>query len=180
MPMCDAYIPKDALSADIERELIHRVSELITVHEMRRIFDISKDPESIKARLPHRVWVHHDAEVYVNGQKREEPYYKFMVYVPEGQADDIFRVAVSRDVTRAVADAEGGRWPNPEVRVWVFMWEVPDGIWGSRGVPLGLKDMITIVAPDLPDYADQRLAEHRRDQAVAILEAAGVKSDAVR
>ena len=30
----------------------------------------------------------------------------------------------------ALVEAEGGRWPNPEGRVWVFTFEVPDGTWG--------------------------------------------------
>ena len=33
MPMCDAYIPKDALPADAERKLLSRVTDLLLEHE---------------------------------------------------------------------------------------------------------------------------------------------------
>ena len=178
MPMIDAYLPKDALSAEAERALIGRVTELIVAHEMRRVTELQTDREIAEGSLKRAtrmawVWVHHDCDVYASGMRREEPLYKFIVYVPEGQADDVFRIAVARDLMQAISDAEGGLWPNPETRVWIFMWEVPEGTWGARGKPFGLNDMMAVVAPELPDYAATRLAEHRRDRAGAILESAG-------
>lgn len=182
MPMCDAYIPKDALPADTERELLSRVTDLLVDHELRRVIDLSKDPESVEAsrsRARRVAWlfVHHP-EVYVAGHLRDEPFYRFICHVPEGQADDEFRIAVTRDITQAVADAEGGRWPHPEARVWVFTWEVPEGTWGALGAPYRLRDVIGWVAPELTDLAEGRLAERRRTEARALLEAAGVKAGA--
>ena len=182
MPMCDAYIPKDALSAETERDLLKRVTELLVDHEMRRVIDLSNDPTSVEAsrkRASRVAWVFvHHPEVYVAGRLREEPFYRFICHVPEGQADDEFRVAVTRDITQAVIDAEAGRWPHPEARVWVFTWEVPEGTWGALGAPFLLRDVIEWVAPELKDYADNRLAERRRTEALAILEAAGTSAGA--
>ena len=104
----------------------------------------------------------------------EAPYYKFVINVPEGQADEEFRTAVTRDITQAVADAEGGKWPHPQFRVWVLTWEAPDGTWGATGQITRLHDVVGFVAPQLREQAVQRLADRRRDQARALLAAAGV------
>jgi phenylpyruvate tautomerase PptA (4-oxalocrotonate tautomerase family) len=180
--MCDAYIPKDALPADVEGELISRVTELLVEHELRRTIDLVKDPEAVEASRKRaagiaRVFVHRP-EVYVAGTLHEAPNYKFECRVPEGQADDQFRAAAMRDITQAVVDAEGGKWPHPESRVWVFTWEVPEGTWGAMGQAIGLKDVIGWVAPELSDHADERLAARRREEARAIIEAAEVQTAA--
>jgi phenylpyruvate tautomerase PptA (4-oxalocrotonate tautomerase family) len=180
MPMCDAYIPQGALPADTERELMSRVTDILVDHELRRVTDLAADPESVEAsrkRARATAWLFlHRAEVYVAGAVRDAPHYKFEVRVPEGQADDEFRIAVTRDVTAAVAEAEGGKWPHPEARVWIFTWEVPEGTWGALGGPFRLRDVIDWVAPELTGLAERRLADRRRDEARAIVEAAGLDS----
>ena len=180
--MCDAYIPKDALPADAERALLSRVTELLVEHELRRTTDLVNDPERVEASKKRaagiaRVFVHRP-EVYVAGTLREAPNYKFECRVPEGQSDEQFRAAVMKDITQAVVDAEGGAWPHPEARVWVFTWEVPEGTWGAMGQAIGLRDVIGWVAPELSDMADERLAARRRDEARAIVEAAAVETAA--
>ena len=180
MPMCDVYIPRDALPAENERELLSRVTDLLVDHELRRVIDLSADPESVAAsrkRARDVAWLFvHRPEMYIGGRVREAPSYKFEVRVPEGQADDQFRTAVMRDITQAVAEAEGGKWPHPEARVWVFTWEVPEGTWGALGAPSRLRDVINWVAPELRDLAEGRLAERRSDEARALLEAAGLET----
>lgn len=175
MPMCDAYIPKDALPADVEREMLSRISELLIHHELRRAEDLVEghDVEASRERARRIAWLsvlRH--EPYVASVPAQAPYYKFVVNVPEGQADEEFRTAVTRDVTQAVADAEGGKWPHPEFRVWVFTWEVPDGTWGSTGIVTRLGDVMGYLAPELREPAVERLAARRRDEAHTILEAA--------
>jgi phenylpyruvate tautomerase PptA (4-oxalocrotonate tautomerase family) len=174
--MCDAYIPQDALPADAERELLSRVTDLLVDHELRRVTDLAKEPEDVEAsrqRARQVAWLFlHRPEVYVAGAVREAPYYKFECRVPEGQADDEFREAVTRDITQAVVEAEGGRWPHPEARVWVFTWEVPEGSWGAIGGIFRLGDVVGWVAPEVRDLAEGRLAARRHDQARAILAAA--------
>jgi len=179
MPMCDAYIPADALPADAEREMLHRISELLVSHELRKTLDLVDDMEAEASTKRARsiAWLsvlRHEA--YVASAPAQAPYYKFVVNVPEGQADDEFRIAVTRDITAAVADAEAGKWPHPERRVWVFTWEVPDGTWGGEGRIIRLTDVIGYVAPQLREHAAQRLADRRRDEACALMAAANVET----
>jgi phenylpyruvate tautomerase PptA (4-oxalocrotonate tautomerase family) len=177
MPMCDVHIPAGALPAETERGLLARVTDLLVEHELRRVIDLSDDPDAVEAsreRARAVAWLFvHRPELYVAGKVREAPYYKFECRVPEGQADDVFREAVNRDLVQAVAEAEGGRWPHPEARVWVFTWEVPEGTWGALGRSFGLRDVINWVAPELTEFADGRLQERRRSEAEAMLAAAG-------
>jgi phenylpyruvate tautomerase PptA (4-oxalocrotonate tautomerase family) len=181
--MCDAYIPADALPADAERELISRVSDLLVKHELRRTLDLGDgiDAETITKRASAIAWIsvlRHEA--YVAGSPALAPHYKFVVNIPEGQADEEFRNSVTADITMAVAAAEAGRWPHPEFRVWVFTWEVPEGTWGATGRIIGLEDVVGFVAPPLREQAQQRMADHRRDKARGLLGAADGEAAASR
>jgi phenylpyruvate tautomerase PptA (4-oxalocrotonate tautomerase family) len=167
MPMCDAYIPKDALGADAERELLSRVTDLLIEHE-------GADPSNELVRSIAWLFVHRP-EMYVAGAPAREPHYKFVCQVPEGQYDDERRAAVTAAITHAVADAEAGRWPNPEFRVWVFALEIPDGTWGGLGKIFRLPDIVGFVSPEGREAAEERLAARRRSEAVAILEAAAAQ-----
>jgi hypothetical protein len=70
--------------------------------------------------------------------------------------------------------AEGGKWPNPEARVWVFTFEVPDGTWGGLGGRVvTLPDIAAHVIGDAGRrYGEKRLAGRRREEARVLLEAA--------
>jgi phenylpyruvate tautomerase PptA (4-oxalocrotonate tautomerase family) len=179
MPMCDAYIPKDALAPEAEREMLKRISELLIKHEVRGAQDLIDDDdiEASHKRARQIAWIsviRHEA--WVASAPAEAPYYKFVVHVPEAAADQEFRDAVNRDVTQAVADAEGGKWPHPEFRVWIFTWEVPEGTWGATGQTTRFGDIMAYLAPELREPGEERLAARRRDEARALLEAAGVES----
>lgn len=83
-------------------------------------------------------------------------------------------------ITQAVADAEDGDWPHPELRVGVFTFEIPDGTWGGAGRVIPLADIYELVCPLWPEMegeprqaAEQVLAARRRDDAERILSAAG-------
>jgi phenylpyruvate tautomerase PptA (4-oxalocrotonate tautomerase family) len=181
MPMADVYISKGALPDDVERELLSRITDILVDHELRRVIDLAKDAQTVEAnrsRARGLAWLFvHRPEIYVAGAAREAPYYKFEIRVPEGQGDDEFRNAVTRDVTAAIVEAEGGKWPNPESRVWVFTWDVPDGTWGALGRRFHLNDIVGWVAPELSHYATDRLAAKRYDEARAIVAAAGAGGD---
>jgi hypothetical protein len=114
--------------------------------------------------------------MFVAGAPAAAPHYKFVCQVPEGQYNDERRAAVTADITQAVVEAEAGRWPNPEFRVWVFSFEVPDGTWGAAGKIFRLPDIAGFVSPAFRDAAEQRLAERRRQEALATLNAAGAES----
>jgi phenylpyruvate tautomerase PptA (4-oxalocrotonate tautomerase family) len=166
MPMCDAYIPEGALPPAAERELLSKVTDLLLLHE-------GVDPSNPAARALAWVFVHrHD--MYVAGAPAGAPHYKFVCQVPEGQYDEERRAAVTKAMTEALAQAEGGRWPSPQARVWVFTFEVPDGTWGGLGGRVvTLPDIAAHVIGDAGRrYGEQRLAERRREQARALLESA--------
>jgi phenylpyruvate tautomerase PptA (4-oxalocrotonate tautomerase family) len=169
MPMCDAYIPKDALPADAERELLSRVTDLLLEHE-------GVDPTNEAARSIAWLFVHRH-EMFVAGAPADGPHYKFVCQVPEGQYDDERRAAVTADITQAVVEAEAGKWPNPEFRVWVFSFEIPDGTWGGIGKIFRLPDIAGFAAgPQASADAHERLAIRRREEAERILQAAGVEA----
>lgn len=176
MPLCDAYIPRDALDPDAERKLVNQVSDILVSHEARRIIDLMKNPSDVEAvykRAAAISWLFvHRTEVYVAGKPVQAPIYRFIVNVPEGQIDEQFVPAINRDIFKAVVDAEGGRWPSLERRLWVTVHEVYDGRWGSAGRQLHLKDIIDVVSPGWGEYAERRFAEAKAARAVATVELA--------
>jgi phenylpyruvate tautomerase PptA (4-oxalocrotonate tautomerase family) len=166
MPMLDAYIPEGALATEAERKLLERCTDLLLEHE-------GADPTNERFRSLAWVFVHRH-ETYVGGAPAEAPHYKFVCSVPEGQYDEQRRAAVTQAMTEALVDAEGGRWPEPEARVWVFTFEVPDGTWGGLGGRVvTLPDIAAYGVGDVGRrYGERRLAERRREQARVLLEAA--------
>jgi phenylpyruvate tautomerase PptA (4-oxalocrotonate tautomerase family) len=175
MPMLDAYIPEGALSPSVECELLATITDLLLEHE-------GVDPSNERARPLAWVFVHRP-QVYVAGAPPKSPRYRFICLVPEGQYDDERRAAVTARMTQAVAEAEGGAWPHPELRVCVFTCEVPDGWWGGGGRILRLADIYELVWPPRPgldgqprETAEQVLAARRRQEAERLLAAAGDRS----
>jgi phenylpyruvate tautomerase PptA (4-oxalocrotonate tautomerase family) len=159
MPMLDAYIPYGALTPKAAHSLLATCTDLLLKHE-------GVDPANPAARALAWVFVHRH-EMYVAGAPAKAPYYRFVCWVPEGQYDDERRAAVTGAMTEALVEAEGGRWPSPEGRVWVFTFEVPDGTWGGLGGRvLTLPDIAEHVIGDAGRrYGEQRLAGRRREQA---------------
>jgi phenylpyruvate tautomerase PptA (4-oxalocrotonate tautomerase family) len=175
MPMLDAYIPEGALPPSAERELLAKITDLLLEHE-------GVDPSNERARPLAWVFVHRP-QVYVAGLPPKAPRYRFICQVPEGQYDDERRAAVTAAMTQAVAEAEGGAWPHPELRVCVFTCEVPDGWWGGGGRILRLADIYELGWPPKPgvdeqprERAEQVLAARRRQEAETLLAAAGDRS----
>jgi phenylpyruvate tautomerase PptA (4-oxalocrotonate tautomerase family) len=171
MPMLDAYIPKGALSPTTECELPAKLTDLLLEHE-------GVDPSNETGR--HLAWVFvHRPEVYVGGASPKSPRYRFICQVPEGQYNNERRAAVTAAMTQAVADAESGSWPHPELRVCVFTLEVPDGTWGGAGRVIRLPDIYEFVWPPRPgvdgeprEAAEQLLAERRRQDTELVPRAA--------
>lgn len=179
--MIDAHIPAGVLPPEAERELLSKVTEMVVRHEIRRTVDIDPelDADTLSADIIDRAksiaWLFvHRPEIYVGGESTTAPYYKFHITVPGSQNDEVFRAASVRDVTALVAHAEGGRWPNPERRVWVFTSEVPDGSWGAVGQIVHLGDVLSFVlGRNAHAEGAQRVHEHHREQARALLQVAG-------
>lgn len=173
MPMCDAYIPSNALEPAAERQLIARVSDILVSHEIRRVADLMDDPEvieSMRKAAQSISWTFvHRTDTYVAGRPIGVPHYRFIASIPQGQLDDVFIPAINRDIMQAVIEAEGGKYPNPERRVWVFTYEVPDGTWGAGGRPLSLKNIIDYVAAGWGDDAVERWTHVRGAEAAVLV-----------
>jgi phenylpyruvate tautomerase PptA (4-oxalocrotonate tautomerase family) len=165
MPMLDAFIPDGALDQDAEQALLAKLTDLLLKHE-------GVDPRNEAARAIAWVFVHRH-EMYVAGKPADAPRYRFVAQVPEGQWDDERRAAVTAAMTEALVEAEAGRWPHPESRVWVFTPEIPDGTWGGLGQIFRLGDIAEHVAgPEARVEVEARLAERRRQAGRKLLDAA--------
>jgi phenylpyruvate tautomerase PptA (4-oxalocrotonate tautomerase family) len=163
MPMLDAYIPEGALSAEAERTLLARMTDLLIEHE-------GADPTNETVRSIAWIFLHRPADVYVAGAPANAPRYRFVASVPEGQFDDERRQAITAALTEAVLDAEEGARPRDPMRVWVFTHEVPDGTWGGGGRVVTLADIAALAMGDVEkgrEYAERRLAARRETAPVA-------------
>lgn len=147
MPMIDAFIPASALTPQAEQELIRNVTELVIKHEIG-------DPSNERAKNASWVFVH-QPRIYVAGIPATAPRYRFVVSVPEGQFDEFRRQAVTKEITEAVANAEGSPFEEVSGRVWVITAEIPDGSWGARGKVV-----------HLPEILSAFLGEHGREAAL--------------
>src|SRR5258708_19102126 len=107
MPMLDAFIPEGALSAEAEKQLLSNLTDILLRHE-------GADPSNPAARSIAWVFLHRPASVFVAGEPAEEPRYRIIASVPEGQFDDERRQAIVEAVTEAALDAENGAYTrNP-------------------------------------------------------------------
>jgi len=152
--MLDAYIPEGALTPEAEERLLSQLTDILLEHE-------GADPADPVARSIAWVFLHRPASVFVAGERAQEPRYKIVPSVPEGQFDEERRQAIVEAVTEAVLDAEDGAHPRDPMRVWVFPTEVPDGTWGGAGRIVTLADIAGLVMGDAEKgrrHAERRLA----------------------
>lgn len=164
MPMLDAWIPEGALPDDAEKQLLSDLTDILLRNE-------GADPSDPMARSIAWVFLHRPERVFVAGEPAEEPRYRFVASVPEGQFDDDRRQAMVEAVTEAVLDAENGAYARNPMRVWVFASEVPDGTWGGGGRIVRLADIAGLVMGDAEKgraYAEKRLAARRGAEVVAV------------
>jgi phenylpyruvate tautomerase PptA (4-oxalocrotonate tautomerase family) len=160
MPMLDAYIPEGALSAEAEKKLLARLTDVLLENE-------GADPNNETARSIAWVFLHR-TDVFVAGAPADEPRYRFVASVPEGQFTPERRQAIVEAITEAVLDAEEGARPRDPMRVWVFPTEIADGTWGGGGRVVTLADIAGLVMGDAEkgrEYADRTLSERRREAA---------------
>lgn len=165
MPMLDAFIPEGALKPGAEATLMRELTDLLMRHE-------GVDPSNQVAREVSVVFLHRP-KIFVAGAPATSVRYKFVSSVLESLYDDDRRAAIVRDVTAAVARAEGTTFENVAPRVWVFPFDVPDGCWGGRGVIVRVGDFLArVLGPTARAEGERPFAEHRRKEALAIVEAA--------
>jgi len=161
--MLDAYIPTGALTPAAEEQLLADLTDMLITNE-------GADPTNPQVRSIAWLFVHRPDTVYVAGQPAEEPRYRFIASVPEGQYDRKRRQAMVQSITEAVLDAEDGAYERDPARVWVFTPEIPDGTWGALGQIVTLADIATFATGDAERgrlYAQERLAQ-RDGEAVAV------------
>jgi phenylpyruvate tautomerase PptA (4-oxalocrotonate tautomerase family) len=165
--MIDAFIPESALSPKAEAQLMFELTEILIAHE-------GLDPSNERTRDRTWIFVHRPA-VYRAGVPAAAPVYKIRPTVPEGQYTDEARASLIKEVTDAVARAEGTNSGDAGARVWVFPTEIFDGGWGGTGVVRRLPEIMEYFGgPDGPEFralGEQRLAAKRRKDVIAILEA---------
>jgi phenylpyruvate tautomerase PptA (4-oxalocrotonate tautomerase family) len=163
MPMLDAFIPEGALAAEAEEQLLSDLTDILLRHE-------GADPSDPAARSIAWVYLHRPASLFVGGEPADEPRYRFIASVPEGQFDDERRQAMVEAVSERVLDAENGAYERDPLRVWVFANEIPDGTWGGGGRIVRLADIVGYVVGD-PEkgrqYAEKRLAASRNARVAA-------------
>jgi len=154
MPMLDVYIPEDALPADVEKQLLRELAEILIKHE-------GADPTDPVARSLAKVWLHRPAAMLHAGQEPSAPHYKVIASVPEGQLDEERAASAFADITDAILAAEGGRYDQDPLRIWVIGNEIPDGNWGAGGRIVRLADIAGLILRDAQkgrEYAADRLA----------------------
>jgi phenylpyruvate tautomerase PptA (4-oxalocrotonate tautomerase family) len=156
MPMLDAYIPEGALGAAAEEKLMATLTDTLLRWE-------GADPADPRARSIAWVFLHRPATVYVAGEKAgdDQPRYRIVASVPEGQLDDKRRRGMVAEITTHVLDAEPEGRDRDPMRVWVFAGQIPEGSWGGGGRVVGLADIATFVLGDAEAgraHAARRLA----------------------
>lgn len=165
MPMIDAYIPDKALTPEAEATLFVELTDILIRHE-------GLDPTNERIRGVTWLFLHRPT-IYRAGIHVTQPIYRITPTVPEGQYTDEARRSLVRQVTEAIARAEGTTLDAVGGRVWVFPTEVFDGGWGSRGVIRQLPDIMEYFGGEaLRRVGEQRLAAKRRRNLATILETA--------
>jgi phenylpyruvate tautomerase PptA (4-oxalocrotonate tautomerase family) len=157
MPMIDAFIPQGALRPQAEKQLMKEMTDALIQIE-------GLDPASERVQAVSVVFLHRPV-VYAAGALVDKPRYRFIPSVPEGQYSVKARAAIVREITAAVARAEGVVFDEVSARVWVFPNEIEDGLWGSRGLIRRLPEIVAFLAGDNEaQAARERLAEKRRSR----------------
>ena len=169
MPMLDAYIPEGGAAPEAEQKLLSRCTDLLLEHE-------GADPTNEAVRSIAWVFVHRHE---MRGRRARQGA-ALPLRVP-GAGGAVRRGSPRRRhkaMTEALVEAEGGRYPNPEARVGVHV-RGAGGHLGRVRPRRGLGDIAEFAAGEAGRaYGEQRIADRRREEAQAIVEAAGVGAGA--
>jgi phenylpyruvate tautomerase PptA (4-oxalocrotonate tautomerase family) len=160
MPMIDALIPAGALSAEAEARLVKEVTDILITAE-------GYDPKTNQiAQSVSVCFVHRPAAAFVGGEIVALPRYRFIPSVPEGQYTDEARNRLVKEITEAVARAEGTPFEDAAPRVMIFPTEIPEGTWGGRGLIRTLADIHAMLLNDPSQriVGERRVAKRRREK----------------
>jgi len=163
MPMIDALIPENALTPEAETRLLKEMTDILI-----RAEGYEADNE-VAQRLSF-LFLHRPAAVFVGGVQSPSPRYRIIPSVPEGQYTDASRITLVREITEAVARAEGVPLEEVAPRVWVFPTEIPEGQWGAAGGIHRLANIHARIAGEQElEAGRERLARRRREKARDVL-----------
>jgi hypothetical protein len=112
------------------------------------------------------LFLHRPAAIFVGGAPSTSSRYRIIPSVPEGQYTDAARETLVREITEAIARAEGVTFEQVAPRVWIFPTEIPDGQWGGAGAIRKLSDIHALIAGEHDrKTGEERLARRRREKA---------------
>ena len=159
MSMIDALIPENALTLEAEARLLKEMTDILI-----RAEGYESDHEI--ARRVSFLFLRRSAAIFVGGVPSASPRYRVIPSVPEGQYTDAARETLVREITAAIARAEGVTFEEIAPRVWVFPTEIPDGQWGGAGGIRRLSDIHALIAGEHDrKTGEERLARRRREKA---------------
>ena len=159
MPMIDALIPENALRPEAEARLLKEMTEILIRAE-------GYEPDNEIAQSVSFLFLHRPAALLVGGAPSASPRYRIIPSVPEGQYTGAAREALVREITEAIARAEGVTFEQVAPRVWIFPTEIPDGQWGGAGRINRLPDIHARLAGEHDrKTGEERLARRRREKA---------------
>jgi phenylpyruvate tautomerase PptA (4-oxalocrotonate tautomerase family) len=158
MPMIDALIPENALTPEAEARLLKEMTDILIRAE-------GYEPDNEIAQSVSFLFLHRPAAIFVGGAPSASPRYRIITSAPEGQYTDAAREAVVREITEAIARAEGVTFEQIARRVWIFPTEIPDGQWGGAGRINKLPDIHAMIAGEHDrKTGEERLARRRREK----------------
>jgi phenylpyruvate tautomerase PptA (4-oxalocrotonate tautomerase family) len=163
MPMIDALIPEDALTPEAEARLLREMTDILIRAE-------GYEPHNEIAQRLSFLFLHRPAAIFVGGAPSASPRYRITPSVPEGQYTEAAREFLVKEITDAIARAEGVTFEQVAPRVWVFPTEIPDGQWGGGGAIQRLPDIHARIAGEHDrETGRERLARRRREKAREVL-----------
>ncbi len=168
MLMIDFTYPEGALDPDALATAVDRLTESLLRNEA------ATDNERIRAIAWTFVHVQPAGTIFGGGRPAERPYYRVQLTVPAGTLvhgpgpfASQARESLFREVAEIVLDAEGSPHTDADLaRVWCFLNEVPDGLWGGLGTTFRMADIAGFANDELPETELSRraraaLGEHR-------------------
>ena len=158
MPMIDALIPENALTPEAEARLLKEMTDILIRAE-------GYEPDNEIAQRLSFLFLHRPAAIFVGGAPSTSPRYRITPSVPEGQYTAAARATLVREITAAIARAEGVTFEQIAPRVWIFPTEIPEGQWGAAGAIHTLPDIHARIAGEHDRQTGrERLARRRREK----------------
>ncbi len=127
MPMMSLTVPEGTFTPEIREE----VAEKLTTALLRA--ERAPDTEFFRSIT----WVYVDEKpagaVLAAGKPVEKPIVRLEVTTPEGALSERRRAEMVSAATEILREAAGIPAEEALTRVWVLMYEVPEGQWGAGG-----------------------------------------------